>query len=346
MKSIATSPISQCSPRSCTADGPPRRIFAAAIACLALCLWITGAATAHADDLLIDLRARPPWVAEPDDRHDLMGVVGDVASYDSSGPANIDLIRLSPWPPKQGQTLIVTLQARRPVTLSLSFLGRTYPVHRTGAAGWGLAPVPALQQADDTPLTVRAGKQQLTVVAPIEPGTFETNNIPASAATPILSNTMKVAAEAARLSDLFAAMSLGQWGPASRFTPPLRGEFPHTSPFGSRRTYGNSPILSAHEGEDYGAAAGTAVYAPAEGVVMLAEKLFVRGNAVILDHGYGVFTGYWHLSEIGVKPGEKVQTGQLIGKVGSTGLSTGAHLHWEMAVQGIAVDPLQWVAGE
>ncbi len=74
--------------------------------------------------------------------------------------------------------------------------------------------------------------------------------------------------------------------------------------------------------------------------------MFVRGNAVVLDHGNGVFTGYWHMSELDVKPGEAVETGQLLGKVGSTGLSTGAHLHWEMRVAGVAVDPLQWWAGE
>ena len=76
---------------------------------------------------------------------------------------------------------------------------------------------------------------------------------------------------------------------------------------------------------------------------MLAEPLQVRGNAVIIDHGRGVFTGYWHLSEIYVTVGQQVVPGQMIGLVGTTGLSTGAHLHWEFRIYGIAVDPLQFL---
>ncbi|OQA40000.1 MAG: Murein DD-endopeptidase MepM [Chloroflexi bacterium ADurb.Bin325] len=76
---------------------------------------------------------------------------------------------------------------------------------------------------------------------------------------------------------------------------------------------------------------------------MLAETLFVRGNGVVLDHGNGVYTGYWHLSELSVAVGEQVTVGQELGKVGSTGLSTGAHLHWELQVNGLPVDPMQWI---
>ena len=83
--------------------------------------------------------------------------------------------------------------------------------------------------------------------------------------------------------------------------------------------------------------------APADGVVALAEPLHIRGNAVILDHGRGIFTGYWHLSEFRVKPGQIVKRGDILGLVGNTGLSTGAHLHWEMRIDGVAVDPLQFL---
>jgi murein DD-endopeptidase MepM/ murein hydrolase activator NlpD len=115
--------------------------------------------------------------------------------------------------------------------------------------------------------------------------------------------------------------------------------------FGARRTYGSGADITAHLGEDFGAAAGTPVYAPAAGRVALAEALFVRGNAVVLDHGHGFFTGYWHLQRLDVQPGQQVVAGQKLGEVGSTGLSEGPHLHWEMRVNGVAVDPLQWLAG-
>jgi murein DD-endopeptidase MepM/ murein hydrolase activator NlpD len=84
------------------------------------------------------------------------------------------------------------------------------------------------------------------------------------------------------------------------------------------------------------------VYCPAPGKVVLAETLQVRGNVVIVDHGRGVMSGFWHLSQINVKSGDEVWAGQVVGLVGSTGLSTGAHLHWEMRVNGVPVDPLQW----
>ena len=70
----------------------------------------------------------------------------------------------------------------------------------------------------------------------------------------------------------------------------------------------------------------------------------IRGNAVIIDHGRGVLTGYWHLSELHVVEGEEVSAGDSIGLVGTTGRSTGAHLHWELQIDGVAVDPMQFLA--
>ncbi|MFQ6000830.1 MAG: M23 family metallopeptidase, partial [Anaerolineae bacterium] len=80
------------------------------------------------------------------------------------------------------------------------------------------------------------------------------------------------------------------------------------------------------------------------GRIALAEELTVRGKTVIIDHGLGVHTGYFHLSEIAVVPGQEVERGTLIGYVGSTGLATGAHLHWEMRIGEIGVDPTEWTA--
>jgi murein DD-endopeptidase MepM/ murein hydrolase activator NlpD len=76
--------------------------------------------------------------------------------------------------------------------------------------------------------------------------------------------------------------------------------------------------------------------------VVLAEPLTVRGNAVIVDHGLGVHTGYWHLSRIDVAAGQVVKVGDAIGQVGTTGLSTGSHLHWELRIGDVPVDPMEW----
>jgi murein DD-endopeptidase MepM/ murein hydrolase activator NlpD len=77
--------------------------------------------------------------------------------------------------------------------------------------------------------------------------------------------------------------------------------------------------------------------------VALAEPLSVRGNAVIIDHGGGIYSGYWHNSELKVVPGQTVAQGDVIAISGNTGLSTGAHVHWELRIYGIAVDPLQFL---
>jgi murein DD-endopeptidase MepM/ murein hydrolase activator NlpD len=93
---------------------------------------------------------------------------------------------------------------------------------------------------------------------------------------------------------------------------------------------------------DISGEAGAPVIAAASGRVALAAPLRVRGNAVILDHGLGVYSAYYHLSQILVQEGQQVAQGELIGLLGNTGLSTGAHLHWEMSVGGVLVDAPEW----
>ena len=82
---------------------------------------------------------------------------------------------------------------------------------------------------------------------------------------------------------------------------------------------------------------------PARGRVVFAGPLEIRGNATIIDHGWGIYTGYWHQSEIRVQVGEIVEEGQIIGLVGNTGRSAGAHLHWEIWAGGVQVEPYDWL---
>ena len=120
-----------------------------------------------------------------------------------------------------------------------------------------------------------------------------------------------------------------------------------TSRYGNRRTYiGQGTELTVngfHTGLDFGGGVGLPITAPANGVVVFAGPLTVRGNATIIDHGWGVYTGYWHQSEIKVQVGQTVQQNEIIGLVGGTGRVTGPHLHWEVWVNNIQVDPLDWL---
>jgi murein DD-endopeptidase MepM/ murein hydrolase activator NlpD len=116
-----------------------------------------------------------------------------------------------------------------------------------------------------------------------------------------------------------------------------------TSLFGSRRSYNGGPYDYFHTGLDLCGGEGTEIFAPAPGRVVFAESLIVRGKATVIDHGWGVYTAYDHQSEIYVKASEYVRPGQLIGLGGATGRVTGPHLHWEVWVGGIQVDPIDWL---
>ncbi len=122
---------------------------------------------------------------------------------------------------------------------------------------------------------------------------------------------------------------------------PLEGKFRISSPFGVKR-YVNGRFVGFHKGVDIAAPYGTPVRASLSGKIVLARKLILTGNTVIIDHGEGLMTLYAHLSKIFVKKGEFVRQGQNIGKVGSTGRSTGPHLHFGVYLRDIAVDPLQF----
>lgn len=139
------------------------------------------------------------------------------------------------------------------------------------------------------------------------------------------------------------------WSGLFKIPSPLEQEYCVTSGdcwssrFGNRRSYNGSAYNFFHTGLDIVGQTGVDIFAPADGVVVFAGPLTVRGNATMIDHGQGVYTGYMHQSEILVKPGDRVKAGQLIGRVGGTGRVQGPHLHWEVWVGGIQVDPLDWL---
>jgi murein DD-endopeptidase MepM/ murein hydrolase activator NlpD len=120
----------------------------------------------------------------------------------------------------------------------------------------------------------------------------------------------------------------------------------YTDFFGNRRSYNGSPYNFFHTGLDFCYNYNNDVneiYAPADGVVVFAGPLIVRGNAVMIDHGLGIYSGYMHQEEILVEEGEHVETGQVIGIVGDTGRVNGPHLHFEVWAGGVQVDPLDWL---
>ena len=122
---------------------------------------------------------------------------------------------------------------------------------------------------------------------------------------------------------------------------PVEGEV--TGVFGARRSYDGVAAQGWHHGHDIAAQHGDPLVAPAHGAVVWTGELVLHGMGVIIDHGAGVYSGYWHMSLVAVRAGHEVAPGDWLGNIGTTGLSTGPHLHWEVIVQGVDVDPVQWL---
>lgn len=125
------------------------------------------------------------------------------------------------------------------------------------------------------------------------------------------------------------------------FDPPSDGQI--TALYGEQRSFNGGPITEYHTGIDFGGETGSAIRAANGGIVSWAGRTRRRGNGIIVDHGAGIFTGYYHLSEVLRTPGTVVEQGTLIARMGATGLATGPHLHWEVVVRGVTVNPLPWI---
>jgi murein DD-endopeptidase MepM/ murein hydrolase activator NlpD len=248
--------------------------------------------------------------------------------------------------PAQGDTFLVTVETNTEVTLSGRF--DTQPVRflDQGLHHWGLAAVGPMAPLGPHDLSItasgtHAGSGKVIGQVWVKAGKFQTENIDLSPETSKLLDPKLVRTE---LQHLTAALADTDVAPlwTSRFGYPLIDPV-ISSWFGTRRSYNLGPVSGYHEGFDYDAQQGVPVMAAADGRVVLAEKLLVRGNALLLDHGLGVHTGYWHLSKINVKVGQPVKKGDVIALVGGTGLATGPHLHWELRVGDVNVNPKQWV---
>lgn len=267
-----------------------------------------------------------------------------------SGTAQVTtlFVQMSPVDIQQGRTALIRVVAPDNVTrVQILFQGRIAPLYRSAEGDWVGFVVADMngETGEQNPVQVYSWTGEVANAPQTENiivryGGFLTQefSIPNSQA-PLLDPALNQE-EINRLIRIYSRRTPEKlW---TTFMQPVPGE--QSSEFGGIRSYNNGLLRNArHTGIDFRAGTGESVMAAAAGRIVFASTLPIRGNHVIIDHGWGVLTGYSHLSEIYVVPGQLVLEGAIIGAVGTTGRSQGAHLHFEMAVNGLWVDAAQFM---
>lgn len=254
-------------------------------------------------------------------------------------------VELSPAAVKQGDVFVVRLRSAPTETEPVVFFaGLPYSMLVEAQLWWVVIGIGASFPPGEQWVQVSVGTEALPILTlTVADAAFPEENIELPPETSqLLTDAPAIEEERQLLDSLYASLTPEQlWsGP---FVMPVAGPLGDT--FGLRRSFNGGPF-SNHTGLDILAAEGTPVVAANAGRVVYVGALQLRGNTVVIDHGAGVFTGYHHLSQISVSEGQAVGQGEAIGAVGATGLVTAAHLHWELIVRGVRVDPLPWTQAE
>ena len=257
-------------------------------------------------------------------------------------------ISINNLPLIQGETLQISITASEPLTASGTFNGQPLHFFSDGDLRYfSFCGIHALAEPGTYPLEIittdNAGRtehfEQLVLLSPGFYG-HQVVDIPAESAESLEDDV--IVQEDAYVTPILLNITPDRlW--EGQFQYPI-DEPCVNSLFGLRRTYNNGLLNLYHSGMDFAVCAQNLnIYAPATGKVIMAEELIVRGNAILIDHGWGIVSGYWHLSEFNVSVGDTVQPGDLLGLIGSTGRSTGPHLHFEIIINGIPVNPQTWL---
>ncbi|MBD2611116.1 M23 family metallopeptidase [Nostoc punctiforme FACHB-252] len=275
----------------------------------------------------------------------LLKVIFAVLSITWALPVDALQVKVTPTNPKLGDTLSVEINLDNPengINPAVTIGKNTYPAFEIAPNQYrAFVPTTPLEKAGTRSLQVTGDGQVQNLAVNVQNRKFPIQRInlpPGKAGVEATEYELKRVAA-------FKALQTPEKYWNGVFLRPNAGRMSTT--YGVRRYYnGKFAEDYYHRGLDYAGAAGSAVIAPAAGRVALVGRVSqgfrVHGNVVGIDHGQGVSSIFMHLSRINVKEGDFVKAGQLIGAVGSTGASTGPHLHWGLYVNGLSVDPTPW----
>lgn len=250
----------------------------------------------------------------------------------------------TPTNPRLGETVVINITASpgkiAPPTVKVG--DKTYPAFGVGSERFRvMIPTTPLEKPGDREVKISNNGENTTIKITVADRQFKTQRINFSGGKGGLEATEM---ELSRVKAFKATVSpVKLWD--GKFIAPNQGRT--SSPFGVRRYYNGELAMDYyHRGLDYAGGYGSAVVAPAGGKVVLVgyEKngFRVHGNVVGVDHGQGVVSIFMHLSKIAVEEGDMLAPGDSIGSIGSTGASTGPHLHWGLYVNAVSIDPVQW----
>jgi len=282
------------------------------------------------------------------------GEVLFVRGTNSSGPGalpeDIQKVSYSPQNFIQGHTSVLEVEAPESTTIQGS-LGN-YPLDffsETGVNYLALQGLHAKENLGLIPLSLSGTLPDGTPFAHTQMVEVKSGNYPYEEIANVPMDTVSVKLtdeETEQLMDIAEDKTANKFW-AGDFLSPVPPELSTCwiSYYGNRRSYNGSGFLYYHTGLDFCGAFGGNILAPAPGKVVYTGSLPIHGNTTMINHGWGVYTLYAHQSEFLVQEGDRVSAGDIVGKVGSTGRSSGPHLHWEVWVGGIQVDPIEWLEG-
>lgn len=299
---------------------------------------------------------RNPWEIEASGNvmHPSIVIPGDplfVRSNTGDVPQNrisqlIQSISISPLPLVQGATITIKVKSNLPISVIGKLAG--YPLNFFQSVGneyIALQGIHAMASPGIAKFSLKVSDQAGRQSSIEESILLRSGNFTKD--PPLTVDPKTIDPENTRPEDEIVAgatsMATSQKLWSKIFRKPVDDPVCIKSWYGNRRSYNGSPYTYFHTGLDYGVCANLKVFAPAPGIVVFAGPLVVRGNATIIDHGWGVFSGFWHQKTINVKVGDRVAAGQIIGEIGGTGRVTGPHLHWEVWVNGVQVEPQDWL---
>ncbi|MCF8000581.1 MAG: M23 family metallopeptidase [Halanaerobiales bacterium] len=241
---------------------------------------------------------------------------------------------------KQGEILIIKTDVSSPFT-KITFDDRTYDFRITNETKISLIPISYWTNPGQYTLTFISPDRTFNKSITVSSGNFvssylEVDKEQEQKLEPEDEKTIQKKKEDQQLINEARSSSSSQKIWDDNFIWPVKGEI--STEFGATR-YVNGKLQNRHSGIDIASQNGTSIKATNSGIVTLAHNLLITGNTIIIDHGWNVYSAYSHLSKINVVNGEKVKKGQKIGEIGSTGFSTGPHLHWTIKINSVYVNP-------